>query len=151
MLNKRPTPFTKCYLNLGRLFDPAEMIFILHMQQVEYLRHSGRGNRWSKKFLLKKMNLGEKVFDRCVRHLAKMELLIVTPDYHPDYRWNTVLYERLVDILTSTDNLDALDGFCHRVFLDGKRSIGSVTDSEIEELGKGILSRQKGGSDHSQK
>lgn len=100
---------------------------------------------------MKKMNLGEKVFDRCVRHLADMGLLIVSTDYHPDYRWNTALYDRLVGIVSSTDNLSTLDDFCRRVFIEGKRSIGSITDPEITELRKSALSRQKGGTDHSQK
>lgn len=142
--------FTKCYLNLGRLFDPAEMIFILHMQRVEYLRQTGRGH-WSKKFLMKAMNLGVKVFDRCARRLEEMELLIVSSGRHPNYRWNTKLYHRLIEILNVTDNLDALDEFCRRVFLEGKRSIGSVSAPEIEELGKSDFFLQKGGSEHSQK
>lgn len=150
MQNKQPIPFTKCYLNLGRLFDPSEMMFILHMQRVEFLRQTGHG-RWSKKFLMRKMNLGEKVFNRCARRLAEMGLLIIYSDFHPVYRWNTALYERLIDILSSTDNLDVLDGFCRRVFQEEKRSIGSVTAPEIAELEESALSLPMGGADHSQK
>lgn len=150
MRSKHPR-FVKCYLNLGRLFDPAEMLFILHMQQVEFLCQASQGGRWSKKFLMKKMGLGEKVFDRCVRRLEQMELLIVSSDYHPVYRWDTALYERLVEILSATDNLEALDGFCRRMFLEEKRCIRGISDFEVEMLGKSALSRRKGGTDHSQK
>lgn len=143
--------FVKCYLNLGRLFDPAEMLFILHMQQVEYLCQASRGGRWSKKFLMKKMGLGEKVFDRCARRLAEMELLIISSDYRPVYRWDTLLYNRLVEIFSATDNLDALDRFCRQVFLEERRSIRGISDIEIEMLGKSALSRRKGGTNHSQK
>lgn len=143
--------FVKCYLNLGRLFDPAEMLFILHMQQVEYLCQANQGGRWSKKFLMKKMGFGEKVFDRCARRMAEMELLIVSSGYHPVYRWNTAIYDRLIEIFSATDNLDALDRFCKQIFLEGMRSIREITDSEVEMLGKSVLSRRKEGTDHSQK
>ena len=136
MRNRQSIRFSKCHLNLGRLFDPAEMMFILHMQQVEFLRQTGQGGRWSKKFLMLKMNLGEKVFDRCARRLSEMELLVVSSDYHPDFRWNDPLYDRLVEILSVTNNLKALDEFCSRVFLKGGRSIKSVSNEEIQELGK---------------
>lgn len=36
----------------------------------------------------------EKGTDRCGQRLEQMELLIVL-DYHPVYRWDTALYERL--------------------------------------------------------
>lgn len=133
--NKQPR-YAQCYLNLTRLFDPAEMIFIMNMHQMEYLRQIQPERKWSKAFLMKKMNLGEKVFDRCVRRLQKMELLIVSPDYHPDYRWDTALYLRLVKILSATKDSDAIDEFCRRVFLEQGRSIASISDQEIEILGK---------------
>ena len=100
---------------------------------------------------MKKMGLGEKVFDRCVRHFTDLNLLIVSADYHPVYRWNMTFYNRLIEIFSATNNLDALDHFCKQVFLDRKRDIEDISDSEIEMLGKSALSRQKGGNDHSQK
>lgn len=70
MRSKRPRFVKYTSISAGCSIRLAEMLFILHAAGRVPVP-SQPGGRWSKKFLMKKMGLGEKVFDRCVRRLSK--------------------------------------------------------------------------------
>lgn len=134
-MNEKKTTYVKCYLNLCSMFDPQEIIFILHMVNINYLRSGGYNTVWSKSFLMRRMNVGLRVFDRCVKRMTDLGLLerkLKNGMY--DYCWNMNVYNRLLKIASATNDLNTLDKFGKRVFVKEKRDILSITDDEIREL-----------------
>lgn len=129
-------PFIKYYPHLSCMFDASEIIFILHMLDIAYIRSKGYNTVWSKGHLMKRMNIRLRTFDRCVKRMVEMELLDRLPqDGMYDYLWNTALYNRLLRIMSATRDIDRLREFCRKIFVEQKRSIQSVSEEEIESLG----------------
>ena len=127
--------FVLCYINLCYLFDPAEMMFILHMIDIENMRGCGYSSVWSKDFMMKKMGLGERLFDRCVKRLMEIGLLdrkLVGNKY--SYSLDVDQYEKLTQILTVTNDVHRLKSFCESVFVNGQRAIQDVTEEDWYKL-----------------
>lgn len=134
-MNKKKTSYVKCYLNLSSMFDGQEIIFILHMVNINSLRSGGYNTVWSKGFLMKRMNMGLRVFNRCVSRMAGLGLLERVPvDGMYEYHWDMDIYARLLEIISATNDISTLKKFCDQTFIKEKRDIASVTDEEIEIL-----------------
>lgn len=138
MTEKNPQfAFVKCNLNLSCMFDANEIIFIMHMVDIAYLRSKGYNTVWSKKHLMLRMNIRLRVFDRCIKRMIELKLLErKLQDGMYDYIWDMELYNRLLQIVSGTNDINRLKSFCEKVFIDQKRTIQSVSDEEIKRLGK---------------
>lgn len=138
----RKTVYSVNYpLGLSYLFSPGESRFILHMLFIETRNRYGYNIKLSKSGLRKRMNLNEYTFNRTVKKLKEMELLSVTYNKKGTricYAFNLELYDKLVAILSVTNEPDRLLLFCESKFRKGKRSIESITPAEIKELKTGI-------------
>lgn len=131
--NRLPEKSVTFYLNLSCLFDPAEVVFLLHMVDMEYMKQSGYNTAWSKEFLLLRMNLGIRLFDRVTKKLISMGLLSkdkVGNKYA--YSLDMKAYRKLVGFLSLTNDIFKLKAFCETVFIKGKRKIQDVTGSDLK-------------------
>jgi predicted transcriptional regulator len=134
---KTALSFVKYYTGLPCLFNPAECLFIMYMVYVEYLKSVNYRIRWSKAEYIKRMGLKESTFNRCVNRLSEMKLLTRTYNDRGNrvyYSFDMELYNRLVEILSITSNIDKLIAFCDVNFKKQSRSIESITEDEINEL-----------------
>jgi len=136
---KKPIPFVKYYTGLSYMFSPAETRFILHMVDIEYKKQCGYYTNWTRTEYMKIMGLKEYAFDKCIDKLIQLELLSKTNNARGNkvyYSFDMEVYERLVNILNATCNIDKLTEFCKKNFIDTVRPINSITGEEIEELNK---------------
>ncbi|WP_018667182.1 hypothetical protein [Bacteroides gallinarum] len=132
---KGNTGYAKCYRGLYRAFEPHEVIFMLYMNDLAYLRQQGYDTLRSKRLHRLHTNIGPRAFDHCVEKTTAMGLLVRVPANGMfDYLWDRRQYERLVEIVTSTASIVALQEFCNRVFSVERRTVSSVTDREIQLL-----------------
>lgn len=131
--NKLPEKSVTFYLNLSCLFDPAEVVFLLHMVDMEYMKQSGYNTTWSKDFLLLKMNLGMRLFDRVTEKLISMGLLSKDKAGNKyAYSLDMKAYRKLVGILSLTNDIFKLKAFCETIFIKEKRKILDVTGSDLK-------------------
>lgn len=131
-------PFVVKYpLALSYLFSPGEARFILHMVYIEMLKRYGYKMKLSKACFQRQMNLNEYTFNRTVKKLEEMGLISISYNKKGTrvyYTFDLDLYEKLVTILSVTDNVDKLIKFCDSKFVKGKRTIDSITPWEIAYL-----------------
>lgn len=133
-------PFVKYYTGLSYMFSPAETRFILHMADIEYKKGCGYIMNLTRSDYMKIMGLNEYSFDKCIGRLVELELLSKTNNEKGNrvyYSFNMKLYEKLVGILSSSGNVDKLIAFCKKNFIEGARSIDSITEEEIQNLKSG--------------
>lgn len=129
--------FVKCNLNLSCIFDASEILFIMHMVHIAYMRSKGYNTVWSKAHLMERMNIRLRTFDRCVKRMTGMKLLDRMPQEGMyDYLWNMGRYNRLLQIISATNDINRLREFCRKAFVEQKRDILSISDTEIKRLGK---------------
>ena len=131
-LSKKSVTF---HLNLSCLFDPAEIVFLLHMLDMEYMKQNGYNTIWSKEFMLLKMNLGVRLFDRVTKKLISMELLTKEKAGNKyAYSLDLETYRKLVGFLSLTNDILKLKAFCETVFIKEKKKIQNVTGNDLEML-----------------
>lgn len=127
--------FVKCFLNLSCMFDASEILFIMHMLDIAYIRSKGYNTVWSKSYLMKRMNIRLRTFDRCVKRMTQLGLLDRLPKAGMyDYVWNMPTYNHLLRIISTTRDTERLREFCREAFTLQKRSILAVSPDEIEEI-----------------
>lgn len=132
-------PFLKCYSRMLGVFDPEEIVFMLYMADLSRLRGKGFDTLRSKRTHMANTGIGSRLFDRCVRRMTALGLLKRVPlKGMYDYLWDGRAYERLITILNAPAS--ALDARTvgRQLFVSMERNILSISDKEIEELGKGV-------------
>ena len=78
------------------------------------------------------MEMGSRIFDKCVEKTTRMGLLERVPvSGMYDYLWHMDSYNRLVGILAELGNHFSTREFCHRMFDVEKRTVASVSDEEV--------------------
>lgn len=133
--NRLPKKSVTFYLNLSCLFDPAEVVFLLHMVDMECMKQSGYNTAWSKEFLLLRMNLGIRLFDRVTKKLISMGLLSKEKAGNKyAYSLDMKVYRKLVGFFSLTNDIFKLKTFCETVFIKGKKKIQDVTGSDLKIL-----------------
>lgn len=139
MLTNQNYPFIKYHKVLSYLFNPSEIVFILHMIDLESLRSKGRQIEWTRSFYMAKMGLKPYSFDKCIEKLTAMELLSKTNNADGNkvyYHFNMELYYRLLKILSASKDIYVMIAFCKDNFKQKKRPIMSITENEIIMLSK---------------
>jgi hypothetical protein len=129
--------FVKYYPQFSALFNPAETCFILHMVHYEFIKSVGFQIHWTRGEYAERMGLKECAFKRCAKRLSAMNLLKIS--HNPEgnrvfYEFNMSLYNRLVEILSATTDMDKLVIFCDTHFKKTYRRIESISDDEIKLL-----------------
>ena len=119
--------------------DPEEIVFMLYMADLSRLRGKGFDTLRSKRTHMANTGIGSRLFDRCVRRMTALGLLERVPlKGMYDYLWDRQAYERLIEILNApTSALDARAVGRH-LFVTMERNILSISNKEIEELGKRV-------------
>jgi hypothetical protein len=93
-------PFMKCFTGLVGAFTPEEVIFMLYMADRTRLREKGYDTLRSKRYYMENMEMGSRIFDKCVEKTTRMGLLERVPvSGMYDYLWHMDSYNRLVGIL----------------------------------------------------
>ena len=96
-------PFMKCFTGLVGAFTPEEVIFMLYMADRTRLREKGYDTLRSKRYYMENMEMGSRIFDKCVEKTTRMGLLERVPvSGMYDYLWHMDSYNRLVGILGGT-------------------------------------------------
>ncbi|MDR1718028.1 MAG: hypothetical protein LBS20_19500 [Prevotella sp.] len=134
---KKESPYVKYPVCLSYLFNPGESRFIIHMIEIEFLKDQGYNTNWTRAEYMKRMGLNEYSFERCIKRLVKMGLLSKTNNKLKNkvyYSFNMQLYDRLVEILSVTCNIDKLIEFCETKFIRDARPIESITEKETDDL-----------------
>lgn len=133
---KNIVPFVKYHTGLSYLLSPAESRFLIHMVDVQYMKSMGYYTDWTRAEYMKRMGLNEYSYERCVRKFINLGLLSKTNNAKGNrvyYALNMDIYEKLVTILSSTNNVDKLIEFCDTKLKKG-RTIASITQQEIDGL-----------------
>ena len=83
--------FFKCVAALVGAFDPAEVIFILYMEQMTALCRMGYNTTHSQQYHMMRMAIGKRLFKKYVEKFTKMKLLIkvITSDGNIDFGIDT--------------------------------------------------------------
>lgn len=120
--------FFKCYAALVGAFDPAEVIFILYMEQMTALCRMGYNTTHSQQYHMMRMAIGKRLFKKYVEKFTKMKLLIkvITSDGNIDFGIDIKLYEKLVLVLDSFKSTMQARQFCDDMF--GSSSVVSLVD-----------------------
>ena len=88
----------------------------------------------SKRYYMENMEMGSRIFDKCVEKTTRMGLLERVPvSGMYDYLWHMDSYNRLVGILAELGNPFSTRAFCHRMFDVEKRTVASVSDEEVSQ------------------
>ena len=126
--------FFKCYAALVGAFDPAEVIFILYMEQMTTLGRLGYSTSHSQQYHMMRMAIGKRLFKKYVEKFTKMKLLIKVAkcDGNIDFGIDTMLYEKLVRTLDSFKSTMLARQFCDEMF--GGNSVVSLVDLDAEML-----------------
>ena len=126
--------FFKCYAALVGAFDPAEVIFILYMEQMTALGRMGYSTSHSQQYHMMRMAIGKRLFKKYVEKFTKMKLLIKVAmcDGNIDFGIDTKLYEKLVRTLDSFKSTMLARQFCDEMF--GGSSVVSLADLDANML-----------------
>lgn len=134
---KRNESFEKAHPGFSYVLSPEEERFLKHLLEIEYLRKLGQKVDFTRAEYMKRMALKEYTFDRCGRSLCALGLALKTSDSSRNrvhYRLNRPIYDKLVNIVSTTRNIDRLiEFFDFHVFKLGK-SIEELTVEDIERL-----------------
>lgn len=96
----------KCFTGLVGAFTPEEVIFMLYMADRTRLREKGYDTLRSKRYYMENMEMGSRIFDKCVEKTTRMGLLERVPvSGMYDYLWHMDSYNRLVGILAELEIL----------------------------------------------
>lgn len=109
------------------------------MLEIAFLKSQGYDTDWAKATYIKRMGLKETSFDKCVQKMTQMKLLHKWNNSQKNkvyYSWNWTVYEKLIRILSSTNNIDALIKFADTYFKKNNRTIESITEDEIRSLSR---------------
>ena len=142
-VRKNVVPWAMPFFNgKGRLrgfFAPKEGVFMRYMADLSRLRGKGFETLRSKRMHMANTGIGSRLFDRCVRRMTALGLLERVPlKGMYDYLWDGRAYERLIKIFNvPASALDARSVGRH-LFVTLERNILSISDKEIEELGKRV-------------
>ena len=126
--------FFKCYAALVGAFDPAEVIFILYMEQMTALCRMGYNTTHSQQYHMMRMAIGKRLFKKYVEKFTKMKLLIkvIMSDGNIDFGIDAKLYEKLVLVLDSFKSTMQARQFCDEMF--GGNSVVSLVDLDSNML-----------------
>ena len=103
---------------------------MLYMADRTRLREKGYDTLRSKRYYMENMEMGSRIFDKCVEKTTRMGLLERVPvSGMYDYLWHMDSYNRLVGILAELGTR----AFCHRMFDVEKRTVASVSDEEVSQ------------------
>ena len=128
----------KCFTGLVGAFTPEEVIFMLYMADRTRLREKGYDTLRSKRYYMENMEMGSRIFDKCVEKTTRMGLLERVPVsgcllYTSPSPRDRHSYNRLVGILAELGNPFSTRAFCHRMFDVEKRTVASVSDEEVSQ------------------
>lgn len=115
--------------------DAHELSFITHLIYLSDLRDCGCRTAYSREFNFKGFQLRRDTFYRCAKRLKRLGLLeTCQKGKFTDYILVEKSYNRLLEIVNATDNVDILLEFSEREFTLKNRSIDMITDNEIKDL-----------------
>ncbi len=136
-VNRINIAFLKAQVGFSYLLSPEEERVIKHLQEIEYYDSIGYESFYSRREYARIMGLSILVFDRCVRSLCRMGLIVKTEKSSRNrvqYRINGPAYHRLVKIVSVNRNCDRLKQFFDFHILQLGKTIEEVTDEDIKRL-----------------
>ena len=136
-VNRINIAFLKAQVGFSYLLSPEEERVIKHLQEIEYYDSIGYESFYSRREYARIMGLSILVFDRCVKSLCRMGLIVKTEKSSRNrvqYRINGPAYHRLVKIVSVNRNCDRLKQFFDFHILQLGKTIEEVTDEDIKRL-----------------
>ena len=91
----------KCFTGLVGAFTPEEVIFMLYMADRTRLREKGYDTLRSKRYYMENMEMGSRIFDKCVEKTTRMGLLVAHGFLQPACRdiggtWKSFFYQGIL-------------------------------------------------------
>ena len=128
--------FIPTYTSYLRFFNANEVVFIMHMLEIDYYRNQGYRMAWSREFMMLQMRMKRPAYARCIKRFLALNLISrEVVGKRVVFHWNMSLYMRLLEVLTATRDYYILTDFFDD-FTKKERSIESITDDEIRSLCK---------------
>lgn len=130
------TRFIKIHPNLGCMLSATEVAFLVLLLDQEYYKNVGYDSAWSRAYFQKHTGVSNATFAKCVE---RMEAIGLIYSHHEkagerkEYGLNIDSYNRMLELLDSTNNRKALTSFCASFFSDSN-SIMSISEEQIETL-----------------
>lgn len=133
---KKETPYVKCYIGFSYLLNRDEIYFLMHLNEIEYLRNVNSNLFQTRREWLEKMSIPQCTFNSCVKNLSELGIIenLKGKQGKGYYRLNIPVYNKLVKICGATCNYYALKNFFQDTIVKKGRSLSSVTEVEIERL-----------------
>lgn len=129
--------FVEIHSNSLCLFSVTEISFLILLLDQEYQIEMGYGSEWSQSYFLEHTRMSNATFTKCVNRLESIGVLLSSknrPGEKKKYRLNREAYEKIILLLDTTNNIDALCDFCEIHFSKG-HSIFDVTEEQLLQLG----------------
>ena len=130
------TRFVKIHPNLGCMLSATEVAFLVLLLDQEYYRNVGCDSAWSRAYFQKHTGVSNATFVKCAE---RMKAIGLVSSHHEKagekkkYSLNIDAYNRMLELLDSTNNREALTSFCVS-FFSGSNSIMSISKEQIETL-----------------
>ena len=130
------TRFVKIHPNLGCMLSATEVAFLVLLLDQEYYRNVGCDSAWSRAYFQKHTGVSNATFVKCAE---RMKAIGLVSSHHEKagekkkYSLNIDAYNRMLELLDSTNNREALTSFCTS-FFSGSNSIMSISKEQIETL-----------------
>jgi hypothetical protein len=129
--------YVKGHYGFSYIFSPEEERFIKHMQEADQLKRRGYKADFTRAEYARRMGLREYTLDKCAESLCRLGLVVKTADSCRNrvyYRLDRSVYDRLVGIVSMTRNVDKLIQFFDFHVRQLGKSVGELTDDDIEGL-----------------
>lgn len=121
--------------NLRYFLNSYELSFLIRLKHLAHLRSVGLRTAFAKEANFRSFQINRTLFYQAVNRLESLGLMKrVKVKRYVDYQLNEESYDRLLEIATSTSNHLTLLSFSENEFIQKKRSILSISDTEIMEL-----------------
>jgi hypothetical protein len=130
------TRFVKIHPNLGCMLSATEVAFLVLLLDQEYYKNVGCDSAWSRAYFQKHTGVSNATFVKCAE---RMKAIGLVSSHHEKagekkkYSLNIDAYNRMLELLDSTNNREALTSFCTS-FFSGSNSIMSISKEQIETL-----------------
>lgn len=129
--------YVRYHMGLSQILSPIESRFLMHMIETHYLSLWGFKIDFTRQQYMKRMGLKEHSFDSAAKSLLEFGLIDRAQGSCRNrvyYELNVKNYERLTEIVSSTQKIEKLRPFLDFNFKKLGRAIDSISDQELAEL-----------------
>lgn len=136
MMKKKITRYLKGYPKFTYFMSNESVCFMIHLQDIEFLRKGGYNTTWPVEQYIARTGLSQSDFYRCTWELTRLGLLVTERSEckkFVSYALNQKGYNRLLEVCGATYDCDRTKSLLKEVKAKG-RFAENITDNEITSL-----------------